>query len=159
MFDSLLHQPKQQKEKFQISYPSEKKIETSQNTQDLSSHSKIFPSAVTKCEGRLYKTEGQICSAELEIGKTWPCQQLKATVFLREHINFLNVLQQGGKTKSQQRQNLPPTLRKEENPDVRSIHSHGRQIWDITHWVVPVIYVKSNIPSLSSLQVCSRLLQ
>lgn len=58
MFDSLLHQPKQQKEKFQISYPSEKKIETSQNTQDLSSHSKIFPSAVTKCEGRLYKTEG-----------------------------------------------------------------------------------------------------
>lgn len=51
LFDSLL--PKQQKENFQISYPSEKKIEASQYTQDLSSYSKIFPSAVAKGEGRL----------------------------------------------------------------------------------------------------------
>lgn len=53
LIDSLLRLPKQQKENFQISYPSEKKIEAPQYTQDLSSYSKIFPSAVTKGEGRL----------------------------------------------------------------------------------------------------------
>lgn len=35
-------------------------------------------------------------SAKLEIGKTWPCQQLEATPFLGEQgvVNFLNMLQQ-----------------------------------------------------------------
>lgn len=34
--------------------------------------------------------------AELEIEKTWPCQQLEATPFLGEEgvVKFLNVLQQ-----------------------------------------------------------------